>query len=177
VGTSVYVTAGSFDKYRWQTVERKALMGDQALRGDLDKCDDIDVVHVDYATIKAMASGNPIAEKRVKLQLDLQRYQALERVHQGRREEAEKGLDQALSELALIEHEANKDAETITTQAELANRIAQHRATLAEPFEYSQTLKELQEELKKVEREIELSNQLPSKPGIAGRWLRKLFNL
>jgi hypothetical protein len=124
-----------------------------------------------------MASGNPMAEKRVKLQLDLQRYQALERVHQGRREEAQKGLDQALSELALIEREANKDAETIATQAELASRIAQHRATLSEPFEYSQTLKELQEELKKVEREIELSNQLPSKRGIAGKWLRKLFNL
>jgi hypothetical protein len=60
---------------------------------------------------------------------------------------------------------------------EISNRIAQHRAALAEPFEYTQTLKELQEELKKVEREIELSNQLPSKRGIAGKWLRKLFNL
>lgn len=176
VGTSVYVTAGSFDKYRWQTVERKALMGDQALRGDLDKCDDIDVVHIDYATIKAMASGNPMAEKRVKLQLDLQRYQALERVHQVRREEAQKGLDQALSELTLIEREAIKDAEMTASKAELANRIAQYRTTLSEPFEYSQTLKELQEELKKVEREIELSNQLPHKRGIAGKLLRKLFN-
>jgi len=176
VGISVYVTAGSFDQYRWQTVERKALSADQALKGEIDRCDDIDLVHVDYATVKAMASGNPIVEKRVKLQLELQRYQALERVYENRRSEAQRALDRAQSELALIQHEPVKDAGLLAAKADLTNQVAEHQAILAQPFEYGQKLKALQAELQKVEQEIEVSNQHPRKrKGRTGKLLRRLF--
>lgn len=178
VGNSVYVTTGSFDKYRWQTVERKAFAADQLLKGDIDErtVEDLDVVHVDYATIKAMASGNPLVERRVKLQLDIQRYQALERVYNNRREEAQKGIDQALADIALIGREAVKTDEHQATREELQEKITEYRAALAEPFEYAITLKNLKQELEQVEREIEIMNQPErKKKSLTGRIISSFF--
>ncbi|GIK42124.1 MAG: hypothetical protein BroJett011_59570 [Chloroflexota bacterium] len=178
VESVVYVTGGSFDKYRWQTVERKAFTGDQVLKGDISDrtVDDIDVVHTDYATIKAMASGNPLVEQRVKLQLEIQRSQGLERVHQKQQDEARTNLDQILAEIALIDREAVKTPELLAERAELIKQSMEYRATLGEPFQYSQQLKDLQDELQKLEREIEISNRPQrKKSSLPVRLLRRIF--
>lgn len=177
VQTSVYVTRESFDRYRWQTVERKAFAADQLLKGDgTDRTiEDLDVVHADYATIKAMASGNPLVEKRVKLQLELQRYQALERVYHNRREEARHEVDQAMADIAVLEREPDKTAESEPLRAQLLEKIAGYRTTLAEPFEYSATIQRLQQELAQVEKEIEVMNRPERKRSAVGRLWRRFF--
>jgi hypothetical protein len=135
----------------------------------------LDVVHADHATIKAMASGNPLVEKRVKLQLELQRYQALERVYHNRREEARHEVDQAMADIAVLEREPDKTAESEPLRAQLLEKIAGYRATLAEPFEYSATIQRLQQELAQVEKEIEVMNRPERKRSAVGRLWRRFF--
>lgn len=152
-----YVTEGSSDAYRWQTVERKALSSDQILSGQIAtrSTEDIDAVHFDYGVVKALASNNPIVMERVRLQTELQRYQALQRVYQSRRFEAQQALDIAQQELASL-RQNDPASERIP---ELTEEIAQHRTTLRQPFEYEQKLVEVHAALGQVELEIARLNR------------------
>ena len=152
-----YVTEGSSDAYRWQTVERKALSADQILSGQIAtrSTEDIDAVHFDYGVVKALASNNPVVMERVKLQTELQRYQALQRVYQSRRFEAQQALDIAQQELASL-RQNDPASERIP---ELTEEIAQHRTTLRQPFEYEQKIVEVQAALGQVELEIARLNR------------------
>jgi hypothetical protein len=59
-------------------------------------------VQLDYAEIKAIASGNPIVMERTKLQSELQRLQGLQRVYQSERFEAQQGLELARQEMDFV---------------------------------------------------------------------------
>lgn len=61
-----YVSEGSFDVYRWQTVERKATFIHQIMRGDVGarEIDDIGDQALSYAEVKALATGNPLIMER-----------------------------------------------------------------------------------------------------------------
>jgi N12 class adenine-specific DNA methylase/predicted RNA methylase len=65
-----YVTEGSFDAYKWQTVERKARFTAQFRRNGATErvMDDLDGNLLSYAEVKALASGNPAVREIVALQ-------------------------------------------------------------------------------------------------------------
>jgi N12 class adenine-specific DNA methylase len=57
-----YVTEGSFDAYLWQTLEGKVRYVVQFMHGDpgLRAAEDVELVALTYAEVKAIASGNPL---------------------------------------------------------------------------------------------------------------------
>lgn len=156
-----YVTEGSSDAYRWQKIEQKAAAANQVLGGQATarSTEDIGEVPLDYAEIKAIASGNPIVMERTRLQADLQRYQALQRVDQRQRFEAQQALEMTLPELASLQ----QNDPTSEHIPELTEAMAGYRAILRQPFEYEQKIVEIQAELGRIEREIARLNRPPAR--------------
>lgn len=78
-----YVTEATFDAYMWQTLETKARFITQIMRGDLSarEVEDIDEVTIDFATAKAIASGNPLIAERVGLEAQETRLVRLSNAH------------------------------------------------------------------------------------------------
>ena len=62
-----YVTTGTFDSYLYQTVERKQRFISQVFtnKNPARSGDDLDETVLDYATIKAVASGDPAVRERL----------------------------------------------------------------------------------------------------------------
>ena len=68
-----YVTKNSFDAYLYQIVENKQGFIAQVMRNDISSrsIEDVDEVTLNYAEIKALASGNPLIAEKVKVDADL----------------------------------------------------------------------------------------------------------
>lgn len=78
-----YVTTGTFDSYLYQTVERKQRFIAQVFT---NKCparsgDDLDETVLDYATIKAVASGDPAVRDRLMKENRLQELEMQRQAH------------------------------------------------------------------------------------------------
>lgn len=78
-----YVTTGTFDSYLYQTVERKQRFIAQVFT---NKCparsgDDLDETVLDYATIKAVASGDPAVRERLLKENRLQELEMQRQAH------------------------------------------------------------------------------------------------
>lgn len=78
-----YVTTGTFDSYLYQTVERKQRFIAQVFT---NKCparsgDDLDETVLDYATIKAVASGDPAVRERLMKENRLQELEMQRQAH------------------------------------------------------------------------------------------------
>nr|WP_313315246.1 helicase-related protein [Dietzia maris] len=80
-----YVTEGSFDAYMWQGVARKAAFIEQVMHGRVDQrtASDLDVEgeQFDYATVTAVASGNPLLLDRAEAQAEVEKLARLEGAH------------------------------------------------------------------------------------------------
>lgn len=78
-----YVTEGSFDGYIWQGLERKAGFITQAIKADASTraIEDVDTVEVDWATVKAIASGNPKVREKAEVDAQITRLEKLQRAH------------------------------------------------------------------------------------------------
>lgn len=76
-----YITEGSFDAYSWQLLETKQRFITKLLSSSMDERSsaDIEGTVLDYAEVKALAVGNPLIKKRVEVQNELARFQALQR--------------------------------------------------------------------------------------------------
>ena len=109
-----YVTEGSFDGYMWQGVARKAAFIDQVMHARLDvrTADDLDGEgeQFDYATVTAVASGNPLLLQRASAQADVDKLARLESAH-----------DRAQGAARLAIRTADH---TITTATDLQGRLA-----------------------------------------------------
>lgn len=75
-----YVTRASFDTFLWQGLERKATFIDQIMNNQPVTDRSIDIVDLsdteaDYATVKAIASGNPLEMEETRLTNEVSRYQ------------------------------------------------------------------------------------------------------
>lgn len=75
-----YVTEGSFDVYRWQTVERKATFIAQVMAGGLTErtVDDVGDQALSYAEVKALATGNSLIMERAGIEAELTKLSGLE---------------------------------------------------------------------------------------------------
>lgn len=78
-----YLAEGSFDGYMWQGLERKAGFISQALKADASvrEVEDVDHVEIDWATAKAIASGNPMVKEKAEVDVQVARLLKLQRAH------------------------------------------------------------------------------------------------
>ncbi|MDR3209092.1 MAG: N-6 DNA methylase, partial [Oscillospiraceae bacterium] len=72
-----YITVGTFDAYRYQTIESKQRFIGQIMSGASGArvCEDVDETALSYAEIKALASGNPKIEEKIRLDAELSRLE------------------------------------------------------------------------------------------------------
>jgi len=75
-----YVTKNSFDSYLWQIVESKQKFISQVMSGKSPsrEMEDIDETVLNYAEVKAIATGNPKIKRKMELDIEVQRLQILE---------------------------------------------------------------------------------------------------
>jgi hypothetical protein len=82
-----YVTRQSFDAYLWQIIESKARAISQVMSGKNPsrEIEDTTEVVLNYAEVKAIATGNPLIRRKMELELEVQRLQVLESQHRADR--------------------------------------------------------------------------------------------
>jgi N12 class adenine-specific DNA methylase len=79
-----YGTEESFDTFMWGTLERKALMIAQIMKGDLTvrEIEDIDAPAINnFAQMKAITSGNPAVMEKATVDADIQKLDRLRKGH------------------------------------------------------------------------------------------------
>jgi hypothetical protein len=78
-----YVTEGSFDAYMWQTLETKCRFIAQVMTGDatMRKAEDVDAAALNYAEVKAIASGNPLVIEKAIVDAEVMRLTRLKKQH------------------------------------------------------------------------------------------------
>jgi N12 class adenine-specific DNA methylase len=79
-----YVTQESFDAFMWSTLERKAFMIAQVMKGDMTmrEMEDIDAPLVaDFAQMKAITSGNPAVMEKVEVDAKVQKLDRQKKAH------------------------------------------------------------------------------------------------
>ncbi|MFI2068146.1 UvrD-helicase domain-containing protein [Streptomyces mirabilis] len=99
-----YVQEGSFDSFMWQTVERKARFIEQIRTGrSIDDLDDVgadgdlEKDYLEFAEVKALATGNPLLLKKMQADKELAlletAYRSWRRTHQHLRHTVDTGAD------------------------------------------------------------------------------------
>lgn len=80
----VYVAEGTFDAFKWQTLETKAGFIEQIVSGTVTArtVDDVGETTMSFAEIKAAASGNPIILDHAKAQMEVKRLRLKRASHQ-----------------------------------------------------------------------------------------------
>ncbi len=76
-----YVTKGTFDAYNWSIIENKQKFISQVMTGgDVARtCADIDEAVLNYAEMKAVASGNPLIKEKMEVDSEVTRLSLLKR--------------------------------------------------------------------------------------------------
>lgn len=74
-----YVTTDTFDSYLWQIVEQKQRFISQVMtsKSIARKCEDIDEVVLNYAEVKALATGNPMIKEKMDIDNEVSRLNVL----------------------------------------------------------------------------------------------------
>lgn len=82
-----YVTKNSFDAYLWGIVENKQRFISQVLTSkELARdCEDVDETVLNFAEIKAIASGNPLILEKVQVDSEVTRLRVLKSAYEGKR--------------------------------------------------------------------------------------------
>lgn len=90
-----YVTENTLDGYSWQTVEIKQKYINQILRGDVSTrtVEDKDDSRLDYGTLKALATGNPMLIEQVELQVRVKELEMLKAAHKRQKYDMEDKLE------------------------------------------------------------------------------------
>lgn len=70
-----YVTKDTFDSYLWQLVEQKQKFISQIMtsKSIARNCQDVDEVVLNYAEVKALATGNPLIKEKMEIDNELQK--------------------------------------------------------------------------------------------------------
>ncbi len=75
-----YVTEDTFDSYLWQTIENKQKFISQIMtsKTPIRVLEDVDELSLNYAEIKALATGNPLIKEKMDLETQITRLKMLE---------------------------------------------------------------------------------------------------
>ena len=78
-----YVTEGSFDAYLYQTLETKARFIQQVISGTVTvrEAEDVEGGALNYAEIKAIASGNPLVMEKIRIDTEVRKLDVLRAAH------------------------------------------------------------------------------------------------
>jgi len=131
VSVFAYLTEGTSDAYKMQAVERKARFEAQVLKGDptLRVVEDVDAVVISFATMKAIATGNPRIIERAHVETQLARVERQFTQHTVQRAEAQRDLQWFPNRVTELRAEREKvAADCETRQDTTAERFT---ATLA----------------------------------------------
>lgn len=95
-----YVTKQSFDAYSWQLIETKQKFISQIYRGDtsIRTIADLDNSVMNYAQIKAIASGNPMILEKFKVDNEVQKLQDKERNYKAMKYRLEDSMNKTIPE-------------------------------------------------------------------------------
>lgn len=82
-----YVTTDTFDSYLWQIVEQKQRFISQIMtsKSVARNCEDIDEVVLNYAEVKALATGNPIIKEKMDIDNEISRLNLLKANYDNKR--------------------------------------------------------------------------------------------
>lgn len=82
-----YVTKNSFDAYLWGIVENKQRFISQVMTSkELARdCEDVDETVLNFAEIKAVASGNPLIMEKIQIDTEVTRLRVLKSDYEGKR--------------------------------------------------------------------------------------------
>lgn len=119
-----YVTEGSFDSYLWQIIETKARMTAQIMRGDYTKrtVEDSDVKVLNYAEIKAIATGNNSFLERTKVEGRIMQLETYHREYESRQTTLKQNIYIKLpSQIAKLETAIPQIEEDIRTVSAYCN--------------------------------------------------------
>ena len=74
-----YVTENTFDSYMWQTVENKQRFIGQIMtsKSPARSCEDVDETALNYAEVKALATGNPHIKEKMDLEVHVAKLKLL----------------------------------------------------------------------------------------------------
>jgi hypothetical protein len=107
-----YVTERSFDGYMLQTLESKARFISQILAGEVTArtAEDVGDMVLTVAQVKAIASGNPMVQRRIELEVKLVKLDRLRAAYYNNRAAMRADLEElpqtiAAQESELVEHE------------------------------------------------------------------------
>ena len=75
-----YVTENTFDAYLWQTIENKQKFISQIMtsKTPVRVAEDVDESSLNYAEIKALATGNPLIKEKMDLDMEVNKLRMLE---------------------------------------------------------------------------------------------------
>ena len=78
-----YVTEGTFDSYSWQVLENKQKFIGQIMTGKspVRSCEDVDETALNYAEVKALATGNPYIKEKMDLDIQVSRLRIMKGNH------------------------------------------------------------------------------------------------
>lgn len=93
-----YVTKGTFDAYNWSIIENKQKFISQVMtNGDVARtCTDIDEAVLNYAEMKAIASGDPLIKEKMEVEAEITRLNLLKRSYTSERYQLERDFKQVL---------------------------------------------------------------------------------
>lgn len=126
-----YVAEGTFDAYAWQTVERKQRFIAQIMSSATParEASDLDETVLDYAAIKAIATGDPTIQRRMNLENEVSQLRLLRQAFARRKSESRNDVELRLEpEVRALEATAaalHADADLLKTAAD------GHRAHMA----------------------------------------------
>ena len=74
-----YIKKGTFDSYSWQLIEKKQRFVSQIMtsKAPVRSADDIDEATLNYAEVKALATGNPKIKEKMELDVEVQKLKLL----------------------------------------------------------------------------------------------------
>lgn len=110
-----YVTEGTFDAFAYQTVERKQRFISQVMssKSPAREASDLDDVVVDYASLKAIATGDPNIQKRMSLENEISQLTLLRsayaREQANTRHDIDTWLEPAVNSLRRTQQENEAD--------------------------------------------------------------------
>ncbi len=95
-----YVTKGTFDAYNWSIIENKQKFISQVMTGGevARSCADVDEAVMNYAEMKAVASGNPLIKEKMDVDADVSKLQLLKRSFNSNKYKLEMDLQKSLPE-------------------------------------------------------------------------------
>ena len=89
-----YITEQTFDAFMWQTLENKQKFISQVMtsKSPARSCEDMDQAALNYAEVKALASGNPLIMEKTELDTEVTKLKMMKASYTSRHYDLEDAL-------------------------------------------------------------------------------------